>query len=131
MGQSQLIFSSIQGVAEIYKIHGSIEVPESIVINAEDYREFDSKSAYLAAKLMTIFMEYPIIFMGYSISDVNIQNILKAIVGCLNSAQVKQLQDRFVFVEYKQDIGKVDVTPYTIMIDGKPLIMSKITLSDL
>ena len=130
MGQSQLIFSSIQGVAEIYKIHGSIEVPESIVINAEDYREFDSKSAYLAAKLMTIFMEYPIIFMGYSISDVNIQNILKAIVGCLNSAQVKQLQDRFVFVEYKHDIGKVDVTPYTIMIDGKPLIMSKITLSD-
>lgn len=130
VGQSQLIFSSIQGVAEIYKIHGSIEVPESIVINAEDYREFDSKSAYLAAKLMTIFMEYPIIFMGYSISDVNIQNILKAIVGCLNSAQVKQLQDRFAFVEYKQDIGKVDVTPYTIMIDGKPLIMSKITLSD-
>lgn len=64
VGQSQLIFSAIQGIAEIYKIHGSVEVPESIVINEEDYVEFERKSTYLAAKLMTIFMEYPIIFMG-------------------------------------------------------------------
>lgn len=53
VGQSQLIFSAIQGVAEIYKIHGSVEVPDTIIINEDDYLEFDSKSAYLAAKLMT------------------------------------------------------------------------------
>lgn len=63
VGQSQLIFSPIQGVAEIYKIHGSVEKPESIVINEDDYVEFQEKSAYLAAKLMTIFMEYPIILL--------------------------------------------------------------------
>lgn len=66
VGQSQLIFSAIQGIGEIYKIHGSVEVPDSIIINQEDYLDFDAKSAYLAAKLMTIFMEYPIVFMGYS-----------------------------------------------------------------
>lgn len=43
IGQLQLIFSAIQGIAEIYKIHGSIETPESIVINEEDYIEFEKK----------------------------------------------------------------------------------------
>lgn len=72
VGQGQLIFSAIQGIAEIFKIHGSVEEPQSLVINEQDYIDFDKKSAYLAAKLMTIFMEYPIIFMGYSI---NVNNL--------------------------------------------------------
>lgn len=130
IGQSQLIFSAIQGVAEIYKIHGSVESPSSIVINEEDYVRFREKSAYLAAKLMTIFMEYPIIFMGYSISDVNVQSIIKAIVNCLDAEQVKMLEDRFIFIDYKENMIGAEVTPYTIMIDDKPLMMRKITLSD-
>lgn len=130
VGQSQLIFSAIQGVAEIYKIHGSIEVPESIIINEEDYVLFEKNSAYLAAKLMTIFMEYPIIFMGYSISDNNILSIIKAIVNCLDTEQVKLLEDRFVFIEYKSDLIGTEITPYTIMIEDKPLTMKKVSLSD-
>lgn len=130
IGQSQLIFSAIQGVAEIYKIHGSLEQPDSIVINEKDYVLFEEKCAYLAAKLMTIFMEYPIIFMGYSISDTNIQNIIKSIVNCLDPEQVKVLEERFIFVEYKPGMVGAEVTPYTIMVDDKPLIMRKITLSD-
>lgn len=130
IGQSQLIFSPIQEFAEIYKIHGSVEAPDSIVINEDDYILFDEKCAYLAAKLMTIFMEYPIIFMGYSISDNNIQNIMKAIVNCLEPSQIEKLEDRFIFVEYKSAMVGAEVTPYTIMVDDKPLIMKKISLSD-
>lgn len=130
VGQSELIFSPIQGVAEIYKIHGSIEVPDSIVINEEDYISFQEKSAYLAAKLMTIFMEYPIVFIGYSIGDSNIQSIIKSIVNCLDAEQVKKLEDRFVFIEYKEGMVGAEATPYTIMIDDKPLTMRKIVLSD-
>lgn len=130
VGQAELIFSPIQGVAEIYKIHGSVEEPESIVINEEDYVLFEKNSAYLAAKLMTIFMEYPIVFMGYSISDSNVQSIIKAIVNCLNMEQIRLLEDRFVFVEYSEGISGADVTPYTIMIEDKPLTMKKVSLSD-
>ena len=130
VGQKQLIFSAIQGVAEVFKIHGSIEEPGSIVINEQDYIDFDKKSSYLAAKLMTIFMEYPIIFMGYSISDSNIQKIIKSIVECLDAEQVKLLEDRFIFVEYQQGKVGVEVSPYTIMIDEKPLSMKKIVLED-
>lgn len=130
VGQSQLIFSPIQGVAEIYKIHGSVEMPDSIIINEEDYVHFQEKSAYLAAKLMTIFMEYPIVFMGYSISDSNIIGIIKSIVNCLDAEQVKKLEDRFVFIEYRQGMTGVEATPYTIMVDDKPLTMRRIVLSD-
>ena len=83
VGQNELIFSAIQGIAEIYKVHGSIENPETIVINEEDYDEFQNKAAYLTSKLLTIFMEYPIVFLGYSISDANILRILHEIVNCL------------------------------------------------
>lgn len=125
-----MVFSAIQGIAEIFKIHGSIEDPESLIINEQDYIDFDKRSPYLAAKLMTIFMEYPIIFMGYSISDTNIQKIIKSIIDCLDVQQLKMLEDRFVFVEYQS--GKVgsEVTPYTILIDDKPLAMTKIVVED-
>ncbi|MGB4659902.1 MAG: SIR2 family protein [Mobilitalea sp.] len=130
IGQEELIFSAIQGIAEIYKIHGSVEKPDSIIINEKDYHQFNEKSSYLAAKLMTIFMEYPIMFIGYSISDSNIQKILKAIVGCLDENKLRKLSDRFIFVEYEKDFSGVEITPYTIMIDDKPLEMKKIKLSD-
>ena len=79
---------------------------------------------------MTIFMEYPIIFMGYSISDTNIQKIIKSIVECLDANQVRLLEDRFIFVEYQQGKIGAEVSPYTIMIDDKPLSMKKIVVDD-
>lgn len=130
VGQNQLIFSAIQGIAEIYKIHGSVDNPDSIIINEQDYIKFDNKSAYLAAKLMTIFMEYPIIFMGYSISDTNIIKIIRSIVQCLDDEQLKRLEDRFIFVEYKSNMLNADVSSYTIMIDERQLTMKKIQLED-
>lgn len=82
----------MQGIAEIYKIHGSVQNPESIVINKADYQKFYDKGKYLAAKLMTIFMEYPIIFIGYSISDSDIQAILSDVVECLPLDKIEILQ---------------------------------------
>ena len=101
------MFSQLQGIAEIYKIHGSVQNPESIVINKADYQKFHDKGKYLAAKLMTIFMEYPIIFIGYSISDSDIQAILSDVVECLPLDKIETLQKRFIFVEYNLDfIGR-------------------------
>ena len=130
VGQEELIFSGIQGIAEIYKIHGTVEAPESIVINSKDYEEFNSKSCDLASKLMTIFMEHPIIFLGYSISDINIQNILESIMKCLTSEKVSILKNRFIFVEYDQDIEKIEMSEHTIQIESKFLEMTKIKLKD-
>ena len=130
VGQKQLVFSAIQGFAEIFKIHGSVESPNSIVINEKDYIDFENNSAYLAAKLMTIFMEYPIVFIGYSLSDKNIQNIIKSIVDCLDDVQLATLEERFVFIEYKKDATAVEITPHTIAVGGKILTITRVITAD-
>ena len=130
IGQDELVFSQLQGIAEIYKIHGSVQKPASIVINETDYHKFRDKGKYLAAKLMTIFMEYPIIFIGYSISDPDIQAILGDVVECLPVDKIDSLQKRFVFIEYSPDYIGYEVSSHSLIINGKLIEMTKIMLSD-
>ena len=130
IGQDQLVFSAIQGIAEIYKIHGSVTDPSSLVLNEQDYKKFNSKSKYLAAKLMTIFMEYPIIFIGYSLTDTNIQNILLDIVTCLPNDKIAELQTRFIFVDWNPDIAGYTINTHSLTLGDKVLSMTKITLND-
>lgn len=130
VGQDELVFSSILSIAEIYKIHGSVSRPSSIVINEQDYHTFNEKGKYLAAKLMTIFMEYPIIFIGYSLSDTNIQSILKDILACLPDDKVDKLAERFIFVEFKPGMEKYEIASHSMAIDGRVLKMTAIILSD-
>lgn len=129
IGQEQLVFSSIQEIAEIYKIHGCISNPDSLIINESDYSNFYSKGKYLAAKLMTIFMEYPIIFVGYSLSDRNIQKILSDIIDCLPQSLISILHKRFVFVEYVENAG-VEVSTHSMSLNGKVLQMTKVSMND-
>ena len=133
IGQEELLFSETHGVAEIYKIHGCCTRPESIVINAADYAAFNKRNAYLAAKLLTVFVEHPIVFLGYSISDQNVQGILSAIVDCLSHENLGRLKERLVFVEYSPDPLPVPVVrDHTINFDGadQSLEMTRIQLHD-
>ena len=130
VGQDELVFSNLQGIAEIYKIHGSVDNADSIVINHEDYTAFQQKGKYLAAKLMTIFMEYPIIFIGYSITDIDVRAILSDIVECLPSARMELVQKRFVFIEYREGITDVIISPFSMVFEDKVLGMTKVTLSN-
>lgn len=99
IGQEELLFSNPKEVAEIYKIHGCCTKPNSLVLTEEDYKYFNDRNPYLAAKLLTIFIEHPILFIGYSISDKNIQSILGSITACLTNDNVEKLRDRLIFLE--------------------------------
>lgn len=130
VGQDELVFSATQGIGEIYKIHGSIRRPDTLLINEADYSVFNSKSKYLASKLMTIFMEFPIIFLGYSISDSNIRNILEDIAVCLPQDKIQTLQDRFIFVSYQRDFQDYSISSIIFPLNNKSIAMTRITLSD-
>ncbi len=132
VGQESLLFSATQGIAEIYKIHGCCQHPASIVINQFDYDSFEEKKAYLAAKLLTIFVEHPIIFLGYSISDSNVESILKAITGCLAPENLQKLQKRLIFIEYSPDPAiQPEVRSHSLSFEaGRTVDMTKIVLHD-
>lgn len=132
IGQNQLLFSATQGLSEIYKIHGCITIPDAIVINENDYIDFDENSSYLAAKLMTLFVEYPIIFIGYSLNDRNVQEILQSIVKCMTNENINKLQNNFIFIEYKRDYkdSEVKISPHTFVFKDKTINMTKISLSN-
>lgn len=66
-------------VGEIFKIHGSVTKPTSLVLTAEDYAEFSAKKKFIAAKLLTLFNEHPLLIAGYGAGDKNVQAILSDI----------------------------------------------------
>lgn len=63
-------------IGEIFKIHGCRTLPESIVVNEADYDRFAEDHKYLSAKLLTYFVEHPLLFVGYRAEDPNIKAIL-------------------------------------------------------
>lgn len=128
IGQEELIFSSIQNIAEIYKIHGSVKEPSSIVITAKDYRSFDDKAAYLSAKLLTIFLENPIIFIGYSITDENIRKIITSISNCLSNKNYQKLSNRFILIEHCDEETSTKISSHMMDISGHIIPMTKISL---
>lgn len=79
---------------------------------------------------LTIFMEYPIVFIGYSISDSDIQEILGDVVECLPPEKVNSLQKRFIFIDYQKDTNDCEVSSHSLVINGKLIEMTKIILSD-
>ncbi len=75
----QIIRGTSLSIGEIFKIHGCISAPTSLVVTQSDYDEFIKKKKYLSAKLLTYFSEHPLLFIGYSATDPNIRAILSDI----------------------------------------------------
>lgn len=129
-GQQELLFSNPQSIGEIYKIHGSISDPHSLVLTAEDYEEFSSKNPYLAAKLVTIFVEHPIIFLGYSIADPHIRAIISSIARCLPQDKIEAFQKNLVFVQRTKNGESPSVEKTTIQPDDFSVTMMIAKVSD-
>lgn len=103
VGQDELLFTDPQGVGEIYKIHGDASSPESIVLTSDDFDEFETRNPYLAAKLLTLFIEHPIIFLGYSLKDPDVTSILVSIARVLTKDNLERLEGNLILVEWDPD----------------------------
>lgn len=101
IGQDGLIAGRSHGIAEIYKIHGCATQPNSLVLTSGDYEEYRRKNPYLSSKLLTIFIERPVIFLGYSLTDPHIADILEDIISCFPEKSLEFLRDKLIFVEWK------------------------------
>ena len=130
IGQDELLFNPSYNIAEVYKIHGCCSFPETLILNQSDYDKFNEKNAYLAAKLLTIFLEHPIIFMGYSINDTNIKTILQAIAKCLTMDQLEILRNRLFFIEWNQKDEDEFSTHSIDFYDDKIIQMIRVKVND-
>jgi hypothetical protein len=103
VGQEGVIFNNFCGVGEIFKIHGCCSQPNSLTLTQEDYKGFSERYPYLSSKLLTFFVEHPVIFVGYSLADENIIEILESIGSCLSPANLEKLRDRIILVDWHPD----------------------------
>ena len=129
VGQDELLFSDTQGIAEIYYIHGCAKLPSSLVLTERDYEDFNARNSYLAAKLLTIFVEHPVVFLGYSLGDPNIQAILESIIVGLRKENVSKLQDRLIFIEWDETAAP-SITTTVMNISGVSLPIIRATVPD-
>jgi len=102
VGQQVIRQKKSTDIGHILKIHGSVEDCESIVIEQQDYDYFFKKQIYLIAKLFTYFMEHPIIFIGYSLSDENIKSILYNVKQIID-ADIEPMIDNMWFIDWSRE----------------------------
>lgn len=104
----------------LYKIHGCVSEPSKIIITEEDYAYFEKKYELIRAQLLSLFIHNPIIFLGYSITDRNIREILKTIFTYVDkdSVEATKIKENFLLVEYDEGSNNTLVSDHDIQMDG-------------
>lgn len=98
VGQQDVLFATTQSVGEIYKIHGSVSDPRSLILTRDDYSVYWERNPYLIAKLLTMLVEHPVLFIGYGLGDSHINKMLENLIACLTEEQIEVLNDRLIFI---------------------------------
>lgn len=104
---SEGFFNESQGWAELFKIHGGIDQPNSIVITEEDYKKFDENKILISAKLIAALVNSPIIFLGYSLKDENVQNLIADFASQLPKEDSRKSAQRIIVVEREEHQGEI------------------------
>lgn len=116
IGQPELFSPRANGLSEIYKLHGCVSQPDKIIISHLDYKRFEETAKLFTAKLMTLMSENPVIFLGYSIEDPNVQSVLRDLVSCLDRSQIDSLNKHFYVIEF--DPGKEEIIEKTVSLNA-------------
>ncbi|WP_122709930.1 SIR2 family protein [Pseudomonas viridiflava] len=100
----QVLSKPYLSVGEIFKIHGCISDPLSLVLTDEDYQVFEADKKYLSAKLLTYFAEHPLLFVGYRAEDPNIKSILYDVTRMFKASQA--LTPNIYILEWDKDVNE-------------------------
>ncbi|EPS3660182.1 SIR2 family protein, partial [Klebsiella quasipneumoniae] len=108
----------------VYKIHGCVSKPESIIITGDDYVHFDKKYELIRAQLLSLFIHNPIIFMGYRIGDPNIKKVLKTIFSYIppRSKIAEKIKNNFLLIEREEGIDNLNVVSHDLEVEDAGLI---------
>lgn len=104
IGQNGLFQASL-GYAELFKIHGCISEPNSLVLTKDDYLTFEKHSVLISAKIISEMLHSPIIFLGYSLTDANVRHILKSFISSLGNQEKTKLRQKLIIIQYDEAAG--------------------------
>lgn len=104
----------------VYKIHGCVSHPESIIITDADYDKFRVNNHLIRAQLISMFIHNPIIFIGYSISDDNIRDILKTIFSYISKDSIlaDKVRKNFLLIEREEGSDSLNVLEHDVVIEN-------------
>ncbi|MEK4083777.1 SIR2 family protein [Psychrobacillus sp. FSL K6-1415] len=72
---SDFDISTKSASTKVFKLHGTMERPESIIFSEEQYRTYESDHPLLHVKLKSVFAENVTVFIGFSLTDPNFKSI--------------------------------------------------------
>lgn len=101
----KIIPFSLNIFGELYKIHGTIDDPSSLVLTGKDYDRYRLRRKYISSKLMTYFAEYPLFIFGYSLSDRNVNAIISDLGEALRDKD--GLLENVYYIQYSPDIASL------------------------
>ena len=108
----------------VYKIHGCVNHPDKIIVTEDDYKKFNAKYELIRAQLLSLFIHNPIVFIGYSISDNNIKDILNTIFTYVdyNSDISRRIRSNFLLIEFDINSDSLDVVEHDITVSDVEVI---------
>ncbi|WP_417716773.1 SIR2 family protein [Ruminococcus sp.] len=106
-------FEDTIGWCELYKIHGDIKEPKSIVISAEDYEKYDDSAILISAKILSNMIKNPILFIGYSLTDRNVKKLLSDFSSQLPKEDGRKSAERIILIQHKPNEEQVIIKQIT------------------
>lgn len=91
------------GVTPIFHIHGHVKDPENIVVSEKDYSNFLSSNLYRQQKLSSLLAESTVLFMGYSLGDINVRSALEQAKHFFPEKRELKDENLHVLLSYKKD----------------------------
>lgn len=112
----------------VYKIHGSVDAPDEIIITSEQYKAFERKYELIKARILAFFIESPIIFIGYSLNDENIISILESIFAATPSKRVDsaRVRENFLLISHNRDSKTMEITDHDINVNRQLVRIKKL-----
>ncbi len=103
-------------VGEIFKIHGTVSDPQSIVINSIDYKDYRIRKKYISAKLITYLTEHPVFIFGYGFNDPNISEIITDVGEIIG-------KDGFIenifYIKWERGLEKINSLPEEFLLSAR------------
>lgn len=128
----KIIPFSLNIFGELYKIHGTIDEPASLVLTGKDYDRYRVRRKYISSKLMTYFAEYPLFIFGYSLSDRNVNAIISDLGEALRDKD--GLLENVYYIQYQSDLTNLASlqTEYAVPAadDGAPPLRVRTIITD-